>query len=184
MKNKSFANLLYSTVGVVAMAVVLVAVYAILAQGKQRLDLTQEKAYTLSPGTKNILKNLDAPVKIRFYYTQGDNTSQQAMFLRSYARQVEDLLTEYKQVGKGKIILEKYDPEPDSDAEDSAHLDGVEGQMMPNGERFYLGLAISYGMDQREALPFLDPSRERLLEYDLSRAITRVVKPEKPIIGI
>src|SRR5262249_4543247 len=52
-----------------------------------------------------------------------------------------------------------------------------------NGDKFYLGLAVSQ-LDSKEALPFLDPSRERLLEYDLSRAISRVGTPEKPVIGI
>src|SRR6185437_4372488 len=90
---------------------------------------------------------------------------------------------EYKQVAKGKIILEQYDPKPDSDAEDSARLDGVEGQLLRSGEKFYMGLSVSM-LDSKEAIPFLDPGRERLLEYDLSRAISRVVTPEKPVVGV
>src|SRR5258705_431273 len=52
------------------------------------------------------------------------------------------------------------------------------------GDRFYLGLAITYGMDQKVAIPFLSPDRERLLEYDISRAISQVFTPEKPVVGI
>jgi ABC-type uncharacterized transport system involved in gliding motility auxiliary subunit len=92
-------------------------------------------------------------------------------------------LGEYKQAAHGKIIVEKYDPQPDSDAEDSARLDGVEGQPLRTGEAFYLGLAVSL-LDEKQALPFLDPNRERLLEYDLSRAISRVITPEKPVVGV
>jgi gliding motility-associatede transport system auxiliary component len=148
-----------------------------------RLDLTQEKAYTLSAGTRAILKNLDSTVKIRFYCTQGGEPSSDSILLKTYAKKVEDLLGEYKQAAKGKLIIEKYDPEPDSDAEDSARLDGVEGGMLPNGEKFYLGVAVSL-LDEKQALPFLDPRRERLLEYDLSRAISRVTTQEKPVVGI
>jgi ABC-type uncharacterized transport system involved in gliding motility auxiliary subunit len=166
------------------MALILVAFNFITSSIKTRIDLTKEKAYTLSAGTRAILAKLDAPVKVRLYCTQGENATPESVMLKGYAKEVEDLLAEYKQASKGKLIIEKYDPEPDSDTEDSAHLDGVEGQMLRNGERFYLGLAISYGMDQKVAIPFLSPERERLLEYDISRAITQVFTPEKPVVGI
>jgi ABC-type uncharacterized transport system involved in gliding motility auxiliary subunit len=182
MKKKTLETVLYSTAGVVAMALILVALNVIGGAVKQRVDLTKEKAYTLSAGTKAILKNLDTTVKVRFYCTQGE-TSPETVFLRSYAKRVEDLLDEYRQAAHGKLIIEKYDPQPDSDAEDSANLDGIEGQPIRDGERFYLGLAVSM-LDEKQALPFLDPNRERLLEYDLSRAITRVVTPDKPVVGI
>src|SRR5436305_2740219 len=184
MKNKSFETILYSAVGVAAMALILIAINFIASSAKTRVDLTKEKAYTLSAGTRAILGKLDAPVKVRLYCTQGENTTPEGVMLKGYAKEVEDLLGEYKQAAKGKLVIEKYDPEPDSDAEDSAHLDGVEGQMLRNGEKFYLGLAISYGIDQKVALPFLSPDRERLLEYDISRAITQVFTPEKPVVGI
>jgi gliding motility-associatede transport system auxiliary component len=189
MKNKSFETILYSTVGVAAMALILIAFNFITGSFKSRVDLTKERAYTLSAGTRAILTKLDAPVKVRFYCTQGENSTPGAIMLKNYAKEVEDLLGEYKQAAKGKLIIEKYNPEPDSDAEDSAHLDGVEGQMLGNnpfggGDRFYLGLSVSYGMDQKVAIPFLSPERERLLEYDISRAISQVFTPEKPVVGI
>ena len=168
--------------GVAAMAVILIAFNVLAGVAKQRIDLTKEKAFTLSQGTRAILNKLDTPIKIRFYCTQGE-PSAETVFLRTYAKHVEDLLAEYKQAAHGKITIEKYDPQPDSDAEDSARLDGVEGQMLRNGERFYLGLAVVQ-LDSKEAIPFLDPNRERLLEYDLSRAITRVGTPDKPVVGI
>ncbi len=85
-------------------------------------------------------------------------------------------MSEFKQVAGGKLIIEKYDPQPDSDAEDLARLDGIEGEPLPNGERLYLGIAVSL-LDEKQALPFLAPNRERMLEYDLARAISRVVQP-------
>ncbi|MGH7971136.1 MAG: GldG family protein, partial [Limisphaerales bacterium] len=182
MKKKTIETILYSTGGVAAMALILIALNVIAGAFKERVDLTKEKAFTLSQGTKAILAKLDTPVKIRFYCTQGE-TSPETVFLKSYARRVEDLLEEYMQASHGKLAIEKYDPQPSSDAEDSARLDGVEGQTLRNGDRFYLGLAVSE-LDQKQAIPFLDPNRERMLEYDLSRAITRVVTPERPVVGI
>jgi ABC-type uncharacterized transport system involved in gliding motility auxiliary subunit len=183
MKNKPFQTFLYSSIGIVAMAAILIAINVIGSAMKQRVDLTQEKAYTLSAGTRAILKKLDTPIKIHFYCSQPKDASPEAVMLKGYARQVEDLLAEYKQAAHGKLIIQRFDPEPDSDAEDLARLDGVEGAMMRDGEKFYLGLA-AVQLDQKQALPFLDPSRERLLEYDLSRAISRVGTPEKPVVGV
>src|SRR5580765_7091647 len=183
MKKKSFETLIYSTIGVAAMALILIAFNFISSAAKTRVDLTKEKAYTLSPGTKAILSKLDTTVKVRFYCTQAENSTPDTVYLKGYAKRVEDLLTEYKQAAHGKVTIEKYDPQPDSDAEDSARLDGVEGETLRNGDRFYMGLAISL-LDEKQAIPFLDPNRERLLEYDLSRAISRVMTPEKPVVGI
>src|SRR5215831_13239175 len=141
MKKKTLETILYSTGGVLAMALILIAFNVIAGAFKERIDLTKEKAFTLSQGTRAILAKLDSPVKIRFYCTQGE-TSPETVFLRNYAKHVEDLLAEYKQAAHGKVTIEKYDPQPDSDAEDSARLDGVEGETLRNGDRFYMGLAV------------------------------------------
>ena len=132
-KKKRLETLLYSTIGIAAMALVLVAVNLIASPVRQRIDLTAEKAYTLSPGTRAILAKLDTPVQIRFYCTK--NTATMPVFLATYAQRVEDLLGEYRQASKGRIEIQRLNPEPDSDAEDSARLDGVDGQQTRTGER-------------------------------------------------
>jgi len=183
MQKKSLETILYSSAGIVVMLAIVVAINVITGVKPVRLDLTQEKAYTLSAGTRAVLKKLDTPVKIRFYCTQSETATPETVYLKSYARQVEDLLQEYKQAAGKNLVIEKFDPQPDSDAEDSARLDGLEPQPLPGEDRFYLGLAVSLA-DQSVALPFLDPSRERQLEYDVTRAISRVFTPEKPVVGV
>lgn len=183
MQKKSFQTILYSTVGVLAMLGILILFNFIAGAARTRLDLTQEKAFTLSAGTKAILKKLDTPVTIRFYCTQSESATPETVFLKGYARKVEDLLTEYRQVAGSKVKIEKYDPQPDSDAEDSARLDGIEPQSLAGADRIYLGLAVKCA-DEVQAIPFLAPNRERLLEYDLTRAIVRAETPEKPTIGL
>ena len=182
MQKKSLQTILYSSAGVIVMLVLVVAVNVIFGAYPFRADLTQEKAYSLSAGTKAVLKNLDSPVTIRFYCTQGESAPE-TVFLKDYARQVEDLLHEYKMANGGKIIIQKFDPEPDSDAEDSARMDGLQPEQLSDGDNFYMGLSISLA-DQRVAIPFLDPNREKLLEYDITRAISEVQVPDKPTIGI
>ena len=181
MKQKKVETLLYSAVGVAAMFLIVVAVNLIAGALKTRLDLTQGRIYTLSDGTRNILKKLDSPVEIRFYYSAKE--ARMPSGLKTYARRVEDLLGEFRQASGGNIEIKKYDPEPDSDAEDLANLDGVEGQALPTGEKIYLGLAISLD-PQKVAMPFLSPDREKLLEYDLARAISQVFSTNKPVIGV
>src|SRR3954468_20380131 len=181
MKKKGFETILYSGAGIIAMLLILLAVNFIAAQAKTRIDLTAERAYTLSSGTRAILAKLDTPVQIRFYCTKDTKTMPVA--LATYAQRVEDLLSAYKQASKGKIEIQRLDPAPDSDAEDSARLDGVEAQPLRTGERVYLGLSASM-LDQKQAIPFLSPERERLLEYDISRLIARVTTSEKPVVGV
>jgi ABC-type uncharacterized transport system involved in gliding motility auxiliary subunit len=183
MQKKSLETILYSSAGIVVMLAIVIAINFITGVKPLRVDLTQDKAYTLSDGTRAVLKKLDTPVKIRFYCTQSETATPETVFLKSYARQVEDLLQEYQQAAGKNLIIEKYDPQPDSDAEDSAKLDGLEPQPVPGEDRFYLGLSVSMA-DQSVALPFLDPSRERQLEYDITRAIARVFTPDKPVVGV
>jgi ABC-type uncharacterized transport system involved in gliding motility auxiliary subunit len=183
MQKKSLQTILYSTAGVLVMLGILILLNFIAGTARARLDLTQEKAYTLSAGTKAILKKLDTPVVIRFYCTQSESATPETVYLKGYARKVEDLLAEYKQMAGGKIKIEKYDPQPDSDAEDSARLDGIEPKALAGTEGFYLGLAVKCA-DEVQAIAFLEPNRERLLEYDLTRAIVRSETPEKPTIGL
>ena len=103
--------------------------------------------------------------------------------LKGYARRVEDLLREFKAASKGKLVIEKLDPQPDSDAEDTASLDGVQPQSLNTGERFYFGLVVKRG-EQKSAIPSIVMQRERLLEYDIVRAITRTASTKKTKIGV
>jgi ABC-type uncharacterized transport system involved in gliding motility auxiliary subunit len=183
MKKKTFEALLYSTVGIAGMFVLLLAVYIVSSEAKIRVDVTANKAHTLSTGTKQILNKLDSRITVRFYCTQGDNAMPPA--LRTYAKKVEDLLAEYDQEAKGKLLVEKFDPKPDSDVEDAARLNGIQGRATgPFGsDKIYLGLSVSL-LDEKFTLPWLAPERERLLEYDISRAIAAVVNRSRPVVGI
>ncbi|HKB61240.1 MAG TPA: GldG family protein [Burkholderiales bacterium] len=177
--HKKTENLLYSAGGLVAAALILVLLNFVLGAVRGRIDLTQGKLYTLSEGTRAVLGKLESPVKIRLYFSQNDVP----LPIKAYGRRVEDLLAEFRQAGRGKVTVEKLDPQPDSDAEDSATLEGVQAQVTPSGDKFYLGASISY-TEQKVALPALTPDREPLLEYDLVRAIARAVSTTKPVIGV
>src|SRR2546422_6772828 len=54
-----------------------------------------------------------------------------------------------------------------------SHLDGIEGQMLPTGDNLYFGVAISY-LEEKVALPVLDPHRERRSEEHTSELQSRL----------
>jgi ABC-type uncharacterized transport system involved in gliding motility auxiliary subunit len=177
---KKYEHLVYSAIGLIALFLVLVAVNFLVSRVPGRVDLTEGNIYTLSPGTKKILSNLQAPVKLKLYVSQGESVPVQ---LRGFAQRVEDLVREFKGVAGSNLVVERYNPKPDSEEEDAAQLDGMEPQQLFSGEQFYLGVAVSQ-LDRQQAIPAISPQRERLLEYDLVRAVARVGSAERPRIGL
>lgn len=181
MKNRKSDTPMLALAALAAMLVLLVGLNVLVSQMRLRADLTEERAFTLSEGTRRILAGLESPVHVRFYYSQSEEAM--PMGLKNYAQNVNDLLDAMRQASGGKLQIQRLDPRPDSDAEDSARLDGVEPQVFPNGDRIYLGLGFNQ-LDRKTALPFLLPGRERLLEYDIARAIGAVTAADKPLIGL
>jgi ABC-type uncharacterized transport system involved in gliding motility auxiliary subunit len=178
---KKNETLVYSAVGLAALFLILVAVNYLLSFQPARIDFTEGKVQTLSEGTKKILRGLDSPVKLRLYLSRGEQAM--PVPLRGFAQRVEDLAREFKSVAGANLVIEVYNPKPDSDDEDAAQLDGVEPQQLFSGEQFYLGLVVSQ-LDRKQAIPALSPQRERLLEYDLARAIARTGSAERPVLGL
>ncbi|MFZ2276268.1 MAG: GldG family protein [Prosthecobacter sp.] len=152
--------------------------------GNLRLDLTEDGLFTLSQGTKNILSriNVDEPVTIKFYATNDDRVMPN--ILKPHARSIEDLLLEYEKQSNGSVSLEVIHPNPDTDDEDKAKDDEIRGmQVNQEGDQIYLGLTVQC-LDRKEVLPFLNPEDATAFEYDVSRAISKVIKPTKTVIGL
>jgi ABC-type uncharacterized transport system involved in gliding motility auxiliary subunit len=177
---KSYQHIVYSAVGLAALLLLLVAVNFLLSRVPARVDLTEGNLYTLSDGTRKILRGLSSPVKVKLYISQGEAVPVQ---LRSFAQRVEDLVHEFKQAAGSNLVVERYNPKPDSEEEDAAQLDGIEPQQLFTGEQFYLGVAVSQ-LERKQAIAAISPQREQILEYDLIRAIARVGHPERPKIGL
>ncbi len=167
-------------------AIIVVVNYLVggLGFGNTRFDLTQKKLFTLNDGTRHILSNIqsDKPITLRFYATRDSRLMPQ--WIQSYATSVEDLLLEFKKVADDKIILEKIDPRPDTDSEDKARADDIQGHVVNETEdKVYFGLAIQCA-DQKEIIPSLSPNEESSLEYQIARAIAKVTKTKKSILGV
>ena len=148
--------------------------------GNRSIDLTEDKRHTLTDGTKAILSELDHRVIIRYYATRKSEAMPRRV--KNYMRKVDDLLHRYQSLAHGQIHIEHIDPQPDTDAEDSANLDGITGLRIDD-ENLYFGLSISC-LDQQTAIPRLDPNDETMLEYHLSSAIANVSTFNKTTIGL
>lgn len=170
----------------VLLLVLLVAVNAIsnrLFSG-QVLDLTEDKLFTLSDGTRQILKEIDEPITLRFYYSE--QLGKTAPSFVPYVNRVRELLERYRDLAGGKIRLEIHNPEPFSDTEDKAVGAGLRGVPIDRtaSVNAYFGLVGTNSTDDEEIIAFFNPSRERFLEYDLTRLIARLAKPKKKIVGL
>ncbi|MCW1924107.1 Gldg family protein [Luteolibacter arcticus] len=151
-----------------------------LGAGHKNADFTEDKVHTLSEGTRGILKELGAPVTIRYYATRSSDYMPED--LKLHMRRVDDLLAEYQNLSGGKLRVEELDPQPDTDAEDAANLDGIRGQRFED-QNLYFGLAVSC-IDRTATIPFIDPTQETMLEYEISKAISEVSRADKPVIGL
>jgi ABC-type uncharacterized transport system involved in gliding motility auxiliary subunit len=171
---------LTTTAGILIVLGIVILINLIAKTVPIRFDLTEHNFYTLSSGTKQILRELDTPVKIRFYAT--DDRDAMSADERNFAQSVRDRLLEFKKIGGRNVVFEQLNPEPDTNAEDAAELDGLQplqGQLGP----IYLGVVVSC-IDKKEVIAALDPRREELLEYDVINAVSRVYRDEKPKVKI
>lgn len=148
-----------------------------------RFDLTESGLYTLSEGSLNVLGSLQEPVTLYLFFSQ--ETSRDLPLVRSYAQRVDELVEEFVNHSGGKLILKRVDPAPFSEQEDQAAAFGL--QAVPvgaSGETLYLGLAGSNAVDDVQAMPFLQPSKEMFLEYDLAKMISSLGNPERKTLGL
>ena len=169
-------------VGLVLVGAIAASSVVILANLPLRSDMTAENLYTLSKGSKAVLGQLTEDVTLKYYVST--SSAEMPMALKTYSQQVGNLLKEYERAGGGRILVETYDPKPDSDAEEWAQRYGVEPQTVnPFGQGIYFGVVAVCG-DREQTLGVLSPRTESTLEYDLTRLVTRVAWPERPVVGV
>lgn len=176
---------LSSRAGLVATAIVFLVFVGLsqsLLRGAQ-FDLTENKLFTLSAGTKAVVAKMEEPVHLRFYFSQ--QQAQDIPSIRSYADRVEELLEEFKQAADGNIRLSVIDPAPFSEEEDEASAFGLNGvQLNSSGDKLYFGLAGTNGIGDQLAIPFFQPDKEAFLEYDISKLLYELANPKKTVIGL
>jgi ABC-type uncharacterized transport system involved in gliding motility auxiliary subunit len=177
---------LLSTTGLV-LAILLFLGFNVLSGAafkSMRVDLTENRLYTLSPGTLNLLSNLQEPIKLKLFFSK-KVASDISTPLTSYAQRVQELLEQYVARSHGKISLEVIDPQPYTEEEDRAAQFGLEGKPATSaGEMFYFGLAGTNSTDQEETIPFFQESKEDSLEYEVTRLVYSLSTSKKRVVGL
>ena len=173
---------------ILATCAVLVALVAANAAGwfllrGVRIDATEEGLFTISPGVGELVRALPEPVRIELYWTSEQGADLPA--IRSYAQRVREFLEEVVRSGDGMLELRVIDPEPFSEAEDAARAAGIAPRTLDaTGRSLMLGLAVRGPTDKVEAIPFLDPSQEGFLEYEVARRIASVGRDRRPVVAV
>ena len=169
----------------VALGAVLFVAVNIVADGTLRglrLDLTEERRFTISDGTINVIGSLEEPIRLKLYFSR--RLARQVPVVMDYGRRVQELLERYVRSSRGMIRLEVIDPEPFGESEDEADLAGLRPVPLDTGTRLYFGLVGSNTTGGREVVPFLRPEKEPFLEYDLTRLVHGLTDPDKPVVGL
>ena len=171
---------------VLALAVVLffaVNIFSNVVFKSVQLDLTQDKLFTLSEGTINVLTSLDEPIDVRLFFTRalGERSPESAR----YFNRVRELLPQYGAASRGRLRVSFEAPEPFSTTEDRAVAYGLEAiPVNEAGDQGFFGLAATNSTDDQAIVPFFNTEREAFLEYDLTKLIHRLDKPEKKVVGL
>ena len=148
-----------------------------------RVDLTENRLFTLSDGTRNILAGLQEPITIRLYLSE--RLIRNLPAINSYATRIKSLLDEYGRASKGMVEIHIIDPEPFSEEEDRAVGFGLTGVPLDGGEeKLYMGLVGSNSVDDEDIIPFLSTNRESFIEYDITRMVYNLSGPELPVVGL
>ena len=165
--------------GLLLAALVLVNIIGAFTPGQ--IDLTANRLFTLSEGSKNLLTKIDEPVVLRFYYSR--SVEGVPVSFKNFANRVEELLRQYQRAARGRVFLEVINPRPDTPEEEAAIRAGVSGQPLPTGETLFLGLVVNQA-ENEEVIPLFNPQREEFLEFDISRAIHSVQRDALPRLGV
>lgn len=148
-----------------------------------RLDLTDEKLFTLSKGAKQIARTLDEPIRLEYYASR--ELRESSPRLRAFMRRVEDVLDEFVRASKGKLLLERFDPLEFSEAEDEAALAGLQRLVASRGgPQGFFGLVLRNSVGDVETITAFDPADEVFLEYEIAQRLIALDEAGKPVLGL
>ncbi len=147
-----------------------------------RFDLTENKVYSISQTTKNILKDVDDIVVVKLYFSK--NLSPQ---FQNITQNVKDILAEYKAYSNNKIKIEEINPSDNPEEEEKMQMLGIPKirfNVIKNDKLEvsdgYLGMAIFYN-GKKEVIPVIKDNSN--LEYEITGIIKKLTLKETPQIN-
>ncbi len=156
-----------------------------------RLDLTRANAFTLSEASKNLVENLNDPIRIKVFISENLPAP-----LNEVEINLRDILAEYNDVGGEQFTYTFYDIDEKKEEESSemrqnlelASQYGIAPQQVQSFDKdevklvkAYLGLVLEYG-NALERIPFL--GNQNSLEYQLTELISKLTRKNDKLIGL
>ncbi|MCK9522274.1 MAG: Gldg family protein [Proteobacteria bacterium] len=151
-----------------------------------RADLTEDRVYSVSRATANVLDALNEPLQISGYFSEKTHP-----LLAPLVPTIRDMLGEYRALGGSRVTVNFADPNKDSALEEELAQQydikplpfRISGRHEESVVNSYFHILVRYG-DQFEVLSFHQlievqaedaniDVRLRNLEYDLTRAIKK-----------
>jgi ABC-type uncharacterized transport system involved in gliding motility auxiliary subunit len=147
-----------------------------------RLDLTENRLFTLSEGSIRILGKIHQPVQLHLYYSEKE--ARPYPQFRQYAERVIEKIDEYAAQSGHRITVKRIDPEPYSVPEDQAIANGIIAIPLEDGSGpLYFGLTAQAN-GKTQTIGFIKPESEQYLEYELSKLIQSVQSNKKPKVAL
>ena len=177
-KSTQYRNLQLGTAGLIIFSI-LIGWSGNSIEG--RFDLTEDKLFTLSPATADIVDGLDDILTLELYESR-----EPAVPIALATRDIGDFLEDFAAGSDGKVKLVRRFPEDDEDELRKAQIAGVpprQFNVRSQGElqikASYLGLSMTY-VDQRETIPFINSFDG--FEYRMASLINRMVEDQKKTV--
>ena len=151
-----------------------------------KVDITEEKLYTISSGTKSILQKLDTPIKLKLYYSKiaANKGSEGLRNFNNHFHYVHELLKEYLRHSRNNLQLQVIDPRPDTPEEEDAMAYGLNQFQLTDTEKYFFGLVAENESGTEKIIEFFNPNEKDRVEYDLTKLIYTIQNPKKKTIGI
>lgn len=172
-------NLLANAWAQMALVAAIVVLANTWASGSfARLDLTEDKLYSLDIASRALMDRLERPLVAKVYFTDG----LQAPY-NNFEQIVVDKLEDLAAYSGGLMDVQVADPTGVPDLEEEARRFGIapiqyryDSATVKELRRVYMGVALVYG-EKQEVLPSI--TQTATLEYDLARAIRALVSDEE-----
>ena len=148
-----------------------------------RLDVTQDRIYTLSQASRFLVGQLEKPLVVKVWFTKGLETP-----YNNHERILVDKLEEFRAWSGGRMEIEVVDPTDNPEAQAEAQRLGVapiqyrfQSKQRSELRQVYMGMAMLYG-DRQEVLPAV--TRVATIEYDLARSIKTLIDgADRKVLG-
>lgn len=181
MKKLLLENLTFITIAIIS----LLLFNAVLYNFNFYADVTEEKLFTLSDKSKEIVQKLDDNIIIKAFFTK-DMPPQ----ISETPRVLKDFLKELRTASEGKIVIEFIDPdesETNKSIADEFFIQPVPVNIIEDDRmsvrKIYSGLVFLYE-DKKEIVPFVTFENLTTIEYDIMNVISKLIKDKKPNLGV